>query len=80
MPRITKRPVCFIALSPAAIATAIGVKPQIVYDAILSGELGPVYQRGLARRILISNAEQWMRDTWKKAKPKAARKTDVESD
>jgi hypothetical protein len=69
MPRITKRPVCFVALSPAALATAIGVQPRVVYDAILIGEF-PLYQRGMARRILISDAESWIRTTWRKAKPK----------
>jgi hypothetical protein len=54
----------------------VGVKPQLVYDDILSGKLGPVYQHGLARRILVSDAEQWMRDTWKKAKPKRTKSDD----
>jgi hypothetical protein len=63
MPRKTKHPVVFIALSPAALATAIGVRPDVIYDAILRGEL-KVYQRGLARRVLVSECEEWIRNQW----------------
>jgi hypothetical protein len=69
MGRITKRPVITIAISPAGLGTAIGVQPKVIYDAILVGEF-PLYQRGMARRILVADAEDWIRRTWRKAKPR----------
>ena len=54
-----------LALSPAMLATALGVRNQLIADAIACGELGPVYTNGSRRRILAVNAERWIRDHWK---------------
>jgi excisionase family DNA binding protein len=65
MPRATKHVHAFIAMSPDALANAIGVSTRKVRDAILAGDL-PVYQSGTQRRILISDAEAWVRSWHKK--------------
>jgi hypothetical protein len=51
MPRQAKNPVVYLALSPAATATALGIEPRHVYDAIDDDEL-PVFIKGIKRRIL----------------------------
>jgi hypothetical protein len=73
MPRKTKHPIVYLALSPAALATAVSVAPAVVHAAILAGEL-QVYTRGLARRILVSDAETWIRSQWARGVPKQKRK------
>src|SRR4051794_13596398 len=65
--RRTKHPVVYLALSPAAVATAIGVDPRVVSAAIADGEL-KVFQRGKARRILCAHVEQWIL-SWPEAAP-----------
>ncbi len=65
MARATKHPAVYLALSPAAVATAIGVHPTVVAKAIDAGEL-EVFQRGVARRILVSHVERWIL-SWSKA-------------
>jgi hypothetical protein len=64
MPRITKNPVVFLALSPAALATALGISTKQVADAILLGYL-PVHALGTKRRIWIADAEKWFRTHWR---------------
>lgn len=64
MPRSTIKPVVFLALSPAATATAIGVRPEVINAAIASGAL-PVYANGIKRRILCSDVEAFVR-SWPK--------------
>jgi hypothetical protein len=59
MPRATKTPVVYLALSPAATATALGIQPRQVYDAIENGDL-PVFLIGIKRRILVSHIERWV--------------------
>jgi hypothetical protein len=73
MPRRTKHPIVYVALSPAALATAVSIAPAVVAAAILAGEL-QVYTRGVARRILISDAENWIRNEWKRGVPRKQRK------
>jgi hypothetical protein len=73
MPRKTKQPVVYLALSPAALATACQIAPAVVAAAILNGEL-QVYTRGVARRILVSDAETWIRSQWKRGVPRKQRK------
>jgi hypothetical protein len=65
MPRVTQSPKLYLALSPAAVATALGVRPEIVKDAIAK-EILPVYVNGIKRRILVSDVEAWVR-SWPKA-------------
>jgi hypothetical protein len=79
MPRKTKSPIVFLALSPSALATAIGVQPKVIHAAILRGEL-QVYQRGLARRVLVREAEDWIRNHWaqKTRKPRRAAHADTD--
>lgn len=65
MPRAHKLPTPIIALSPARCAAAIGVNYEsVILPAIMCGELGPVYQRGAKRRILIRDLEEWIRTLW----------------
>jgi len=71
MPRVTKSPVVYLALSPAATATALGIRADEVADAINSGAL-PVFVRGIKRRILTSDIEKWVR-SWPQIKPKKDR-------
>ena len=66
MPRPQKNPVVYLALSPAMLATALGLSTAVVYEAIASGALGPIYVKGVKRRILVSDAERWVR-SWKQA-------------
>jgi hypothetical protein len=69
MARKVLHPICYLALSPQQTAVALGVKNERIYDAILSGKLGPVFQLGCARRILVTDIERWVRDNWSRAKP-----------
>jgi hypothetical protein len=67
MPRATKQPVVYIALSPAAVATALGLRPEIVREAI-DAALLPVYRKGIKSRCLVSDVEAWVRSWPKPAK------------
>jgi len=71
MPRVTKNPQVYLALSPAAVATALGIRPDEVADAINSGAL-PVHVMGLKRRVHVSDIERWFR-SWKQIEPKKDR-------
>lgn len=71
MPRQTKHPKVFLALSPAAVATALCIAPRKVYEAIADEKL-PVFVNGLSRRILVSDLEHWVR-SWPQIKPKRKR-------
>jgi excisionase family DNA binding protein len=62
MPRVTKNPVVYLALSPAAVATALGIRADEVADAINNGLL-PLFMMGIKRRILVADVERWVR-TW----------------
>lgn len=72
MPRQTKRPILYLALSPAALACAMTIPTRKIYEAILLGHL-PVHQHGLQRRIWIADAEKWFR-TWQRANPVKSRR------
>jgi hypothetical protein len=60
MPRQTKSPIMLLALSPAGVATALGIRPDEVADAIRAGLL-PVYVQGIKRRVLCSDVEAWVK-------------------
>ena len=62
MPRQTKNPKVILALSPAATATALGIRLERVAAAISSGAL-TVHALGLKRRILVREIEAWV-STW----------------
>ena len=66
MPTKTKFVHAYIAMSPAALANALCIPTRKVRNAILAGIL-PVYAHGMHRRILISDAEAWVR-SWTKSK------------
>jgi hypothetical protein len=72
MPRHTKNPAVYLALSPAATATALGIRPDQVADAI-EKELLPVFMIGIKRRILVSHIERWVL-SWPKPRPRKKRK------
>jgi hypothetical protein len=75
MSRKTKSPIVYLALSPAALATALGLRPAAVYDAITRGDLAVRALPGTAaRRIWLADAEKWFRTHWLPAKPRS-RKT-----
>ena len=73
MPRVTKNPIVLLALSPAATATALGIRADEVAAGIASGAL-PVYVRGLKRRILVSDVEAFVRSWPKPTKRKYKRR------
>ena len=70
MSRKRPTPILFLAISPGMVATCCDVSERTVYAAIEKGQLGPVYQIGLKRRILVSDCENWIRTHWKKATPR----------
>jgi hypothetical protein len=64
MPRKPKTPQeGFLALSPASAARALGIRAEVVQDAILTGRLGPVRQCGVRKRIAVSDIINWF-ETW----------------
>jgi len=73
MARARKKSVCQVAMSPFACADACNVSyERTILPAILGGEL-QVYTnpRGKsARRILVSDLEVWIRETWSKQSSK----------
>lgn len=78
MPRKTKHPIVYIALSPAALATAMQIEPRHIYAAIAAGHLEVRQLPGsAARRIWIGGeggAENWFREIWQPAKPRRTKK------
>jgi hypothetical protein len=60
MPRISKRPLLFLALSPAAVANALCIRDDEVNAGIKSDAL-PVHVIGIKRRILVADVEAWVR-------------------
>lgn len=66
MPVKNKHVHAYIAMSPDALANACMIPTRKVREAILAGRL-QVYQHGQHRRILISDAEAWIRD-WTRTK------------
>ncbi|MGB9118795.1 helix-turn-helix domain-containing protein [Bradyrhizobium sp.] len=65
MSRVTQNPVVYLALSPSAVATALGIRADEVANAINDGLL-PVFVMGIKRRVLCSDIERWVR-SWPKA-------------
>ncbi len=56
-----------IALSPAKLADCLGIRPDVIADAIKQ-DLLPVYRQGVKRRVLIADAVAWVRNTWERVK------------
>lgn len=70
MPRTPKIPrEGLLALSPAQIARALGIRAEVVQENILMGRLGPVRQIGVRKRIAVSDVMNWF-STWPVAKRK----------
>jgi hypothetical protein len=65
MGRQTKHPRVMLMLSPAAVATACGLDPNIIYNEILAGRLEVKTLPGtIQRRVLVSDVEVWFRKFW----------------
>jgi hypothetical protein len=60
MPRRYRTPVTKLAMSPSKLSAALDLRYELMASAIKSGEL-PVYIVGIKRRVLVSDAEQWLR-------------------
>jgi hypothetical protein len=74
MPRKTKSPIVYLALSPAMLAAAFDIAPRAVYAAIEAGHLEVRQLPGtVARRISVADAEVWFREHWIKATPRTKR-------
>jgi hypothetical protein len=54
-----------IAVSVARLAEALDIDRKEIYAALKAGLL-PIYRRGTHRRILIADAVEWIRKTWKR--------------
>ena len=54
-----------IALSPAKLAECLGVRPELVADAI-KRDLLACYRQGVKRRVLVADAIEWVRNTWER--------------
>ena len=67
MPVKNKNVHCYIALSSDALANACCIPTRKIRDAIAAGIL-PVYQNSMHRRVLISDAEKWIRGWHKPAR------------
>ena len=75
MPRVSKRPALFLALSPAGAANALCIQPQKVRDAIQK-KLLPVHVNGANHRILVADVEKWVR-SWPQPTKRIYRKRKV---
>ena len=53
-----------IMLSISELAAALSVTRQEIYDAHRDGLL-PIYRKGTRRRVLIADAVEWVRATWR---------------
>jgi hypothetical protein len=58
MPRPQKNPETFLWLSPAMTATACGVRPEVVRQAILDKKL-IVRKIGMKHKISVQNISDW---------------------
>ncbi|SDI54226.1 MULTISPECIES: helix-turn-helix domain-containing protein [Bradyrhizobium] len=76
MPRVATRPEVYLALSPAATATALGISYSHVRDAINEGVL-PVYVVGVKHRIHVSDIERFLRSFPSPAKRKYTKRRSV---
>ena len=56
-----------IALSPAKLAECLGIRAEVVADAI-KNDLLPVYRQGVKRRVLVTDAIKWVRNTWERVR------------
>jgi hypothetical protein len=54
-----------IAVSVSRLADALDIDRKQIYVAIKAGLL-PIYRHGTHRRILIADAVDWIRKTWKR--------------
>jgi hypothetical protein len=64
MPRARIKRIHALALSPAMLADALGVRTEEISAAIRRGEL-PCYVIGIRRRVFVRDALRWARRTWK---------------
>ena len=74
--RRQKNRIVFLALSPTACATALGLNyDRVISPAIASGALGPVYAIGAKRRLLVIDIERFVRSFPQQSKPKRRKST-----
>jgi excisionase family DNA binding protein len=59
------RPLFPICMTVAELSTALRIERRVVYEALKNGELA-AYRKGLRRLILVSDAVQWIKQTWKR--------------
>jgi hypothetical protein len=65
MPLARKNPTIRIGVSPHEAADMLRVDyGRVILPAIRSGDLGPVYSHGNARRVLVSDLERYVREKW----------------
>jgi hypothetical protein len=65
-----KKPVPIVAGSPSLVSHMLGIRADDIRDMIADGL--PVYTKGLRRRILLKDAEKFLRK-WKRVQPKQHR-------
>lgn len=54
-----------IALTVSELADSLGIDRNVIYSAIKSKELA-IFRRGVRRLIIVADAVQWIRETWKR--------------
>jgi hypothetical protein len=70
--RVSKNPEMLLALSPNAVATALGIRNEQVQAFVNSGAL-PVYRCGTKSKILIADVETLVR-SWPQTTKRRKRK------
>lgn len=65
MPRRRLSPLFPIAVSPAELADQLGVRLEVISAAIKNGSL-ECFKHGLARRVLVEDAVEFVRKNWER--------------
>ena len=65
MTQRVSRPLFPIAMTVAELTTALRIERRVVYEALKAGEL-TAYRKGLRRVIPVTDAIQWIKQTWKR--------------
>jgi hypothetical protein len=45
----------------------LDIRPEVIADAI-KNDLLPVYRNGAKRRVLVTDAVEWIRNTWERVR------------
>lgn len=78
MPRKRQELWPVIAVTTTRLSEALDIEHREIVDAIRK-DLLPAFQHGTKRRILVSDAEAWIRNTWPRVRIKAKLKSHKES-